>query len=96
MIKTLAKYRTYRDIIDRPGVRSIGFAEWLLGRISGRLLVAATTMAFKRGDKDTISASLLAVWAGNQSNGSNVPEGVTPSELSRAMKEGRVRVVIDQ
>lgn len=89
----IAKFRTYRARIDQPGVKPISFAEWLLGRASGKLQVAAATMATKRKDLDSLSHALLAIWARNQSKGNKID--IRPAELSKAIREDRVHIVID-
>lgn len=97
MNKTLSKFRKYRATIAADGVRPITFTEWILGRMAGHLEVRAATMATKRGDNATLNYALLALWAGNQGRGRhNAVASLEPAELNRAIKDGRVRIVIDE
>lgn len=92
----ITKFRTYRDKIATDGVKPLTFLEWLLGRLAGRLEVAAATMAERRGDHTSLNYALLALWAGNQSKGGHpTAESIAPAELSQAIKDGRLRLVID-
>lgn len=92
----IGKYRSYRKLISQPNVKPISFTEWLLGRISGKLLVAATAMAHKRGDYESLKAALLTTWAGNQNTDRKIIPDMSPAELSKAVKENRVRIIIDE
>lgn len=92
----IAKFRTYRDRIAADGVKPLTFTEWLLGRMAGRLEVRAATMAERRGDHASLNHAMLALWAGNQSKGPRLAAAaLPPAELSRAIKEGRLRLVLD-
>jgi hypothetical protein len=91
----IAKFRSYRDKITADGVKPVTFTEWLLGRIAGRLEVRAATMAKKRGDNASLNHTLLAMWAGNQRSRTHLVASLPPAELSRAIKEGRLRLVLD-
>ena len=91
----ITKFRTYRDKIAADGVKPLSFTEWLLGRIAGRLEVRAATMAKKRGDNASLNHTLLAIWAGNQRSRAHLAAALPPAELSRAIKDGRLRLVLD-
>jgi hypothetical protein len=90
----IAKFRSYRDQIAVDGVKPLSFTEWLLGRIAGRLEVRAATMAKKRGDNASLNHTLLAMWAGNQRSRAHLAVSLPPAELSRAIKEDRLRLVV--
>lgn len=65
-------------------------------RISGTLQVRAATMAKARRDYTSLNHALLALWAGNQSHGGHrIVDGLPPAELRDAIKEGRLRLVVD-
>lgn len=91
----ITKFRTYRTLIAADGVKPLTFTEWLLGRIAGRLEVRAATMAKKRGDHASLNHALLAMWAGNQRGRTHLAAALPPAELSRAIKEGRLHLVLD-
>jgi hypothetical protein len=91
----IAKFRTYRDKIAADGVKPLTFTEWILGRIAGNLEVRAATMAQKRGDYVSLNHALLSIWAGNQSKGGHLAAELSPPELNRAIKEGRLLLVLD-
>lgn len=92
----IAKYRKYRAKIHADGVKPLTFTEWLLGRIAGRLLVSVATMSAKRRDHASLNSALLTVWAGNRSDGGqSLITEVSPAELRQAIKEGRLRLVLD-
>ena len=92
----ITKFRTYRDSIAADGVKPLTFTEWLLGRLAGNLEVRAATMATRRGDHASLKHALLALWAGNQSKGGHhAITSLTPSELNQAIKDGRLRLVVD-
>lgn len=91
----IAKFRKYRDKIAADGVKPLSFTEWLLGRIAGWLEVRAAFMAQKRGDHVSLNHTLLTVWIGNQSNGGRLAAELSPRDLSRAIKEGRLRLVLE-
>lgn len=95
-MSALAKFRTYRETTAAEGVCPISFTEWWLGRLSGKLLVVTATMAKTRSDYNTLNHTLLSVWAGNQSDGGHLVGLLPPAELSRALKEDRLRIVIDE
>lgn len=95
-MSTLAKYRTYRDATAADDVRPISFTEWWLGKLAGKLLVVTATMAKTRGDYVTLNHTLLEVWAGNQSDGGHLVGLLPPAELSRALREDRLRIVVDE
>lgn len=94
-MSALQKYRAYRETIATDDARPITFTEWWLGRLAGKLQVVTATMAKTRQDYPTLNHSLLSVWAGNQSHGGHLVALLPPAELSRAMKEGRLRIIID-
>ena len=96
MNKTLSKFRKYRSTIATFGVRPITFREWYLGRLAGKLVASAAGMAQKRGDHASLNHALLAAWAGNQSKGGYLIGSLKPWELSAAIKDGRVRIVVDE
>lgn len=92
----IAQYRKYRATIHTDGVKPLTFTEWLLGRIAGRLLVSVATMSAKRKDFASLNSALLTVWAGNRSDRSQaLITEVTPAELRQAIREGRLRLVLD-
>lgn len=91
----IAKFRKYRATIHAFGVKPLTFTEWLLGRVAGNLEVRAATMAKNRGDHASLNHALLAVWAGNQSRGGHLAAKLSPHELSKAIKDGRLRLVLD-
>lgn len=91
----ISKFRTYRALIAADGVKPLTFTEWLLGRIAGRLEVRAATMAERRGDHVTLNHTLLALWAGNQRSRNHLVASLPPAELSQAIRDGRLRLVID-
>lgn len=93
-MKTLKKFRKFRTHIDREGVEPISYREWLYGRIAGRMSVKTAQLALKRGDHDTLSAILLSIWIGNQADGGHLVHQMPPHELSKAIKEDRVSVVV--
>ncbi len=95
-MSTLAKFRMYRDATAADDVRPISFTEWWLGRLAGKLLVVTATMAQTRRDYTTLNHTLLSVWAGNQSSGGHLVGLLPPAELSRALKEDRLRIVVDE
>ncbi|GAA4035030.1 hypothetical protein GCM10023063_19210 [Arthrobacter methylotrophus] len=53
-------------------------------------------MAQKRGDYVSLNHALLSIWAGNQSKGGHLAAELSPPELNRAIKEGRLLLVLDQ
>ncbi|MET4144278.1 hypothetical protein [Arthrobacter sp. UYCo732] len=91
----ISKFRTYRAKIAVDGVAPLTFTEWLYGRIAGNLELRAATLAKKRGDHASLNHALLAVWAGNQSRGGHLAASLPPHELSQAIKQGRLRLVLD-
>lgn len=91
----ITKFRAYRAKIAADGVKPLGFTEWLLGRIAGNLEVRAATMAERRGDHTSLNHALLALWAGNQSRGGHLVSELAPAELSRAIRAGRLRLVLE-
>jgi hypothetical protein len=91
----ITKFRTYRDKIAADGVQPLSFIEWILGRAAGRLEVWAATMAKKRGDNTTLNHTLLVMWAGNQRSRAHLVASLPPAELSQAIKDGRLRLVLD-
>lgn len=92
----IAKFRKYRATIASDGVKPLTFTEWILGRIAGQLQVRTAFMAQKRGDHASLNHTLLSIWAGNQSKGGHAAADLAPAELNRAIKEGRLRLVLDQ
>lgn len=92
----IAKFRKYRDAIAADGVKPLTFTEWLLGRIAGQLEVRAAVMAQKRGDNVSLNHTLLTIWAGNQSKGGHLVAELSPRDLNRAIREGRLKLVLDQ
>ncbi|HEX9226150.1 MAG TPA: hypothetical protein VF885_05785 [Arthrobacter sp.] len=92
----IAKFRKYRSTIAADGVKPLGFTEWLLGRIAGQLQVRTAVMAQKRGDTASLNHTLLALWAGNQSKGGHLAAELLPCDLNKAMREGHLRIVLDQ
>lgn len=94
-MKTLKKFRKFRTHIDREGVEPISYREWLYGRIASRLNSETAKLAHKRGDYDTLNATLLSLWIGNQSGKGKAIHSLPPHELSKALREDRVRVVLD-
>lgn len=93
----ITKFRNYRDKIAADGVKPLTFTEWILGRAAGNLEARAATMAERRGDHASLNHALLALWAGSQSSrGGHLDAELAPSELSRAIKEGRLKLVLDQ
>ena len=95
MKQTLAKYRAYRDLTATEDVRPIGFAEWMMSRIAGKLEVRVATLARKRNDNTALNHILLGIWAGNQSKGGHLVAQLAPAELSQAIRDGRLRLVLD-
>jgi hypothetical protein len=95
-MKTLAKFRRYQQTIAADGVAPITFKEWYLGLIAGKIVGATAKMALNRGDHASLNHTLLATWAGNQSSGGHMIGALKPSELSRAIRENRVRIVVDE
>lgn len=91
----ISKFRTYRARVAADGVKPLTFTEWMLGRIAGNLEVRAATMAEQRGDHASLNHALLALWAGNQSKGGHLAARLEPAELSQAIKDGRLRLVLD-
>lgn len=91
----IAKFRKYRDTIASDGVKPLSFTEWILGRVAGWLEVRTAVMAQKRGDNVSLNHTLLTVWIGNQSNGGRLAAALSPRELSSAIKEGRLRLVLE-
>lgn len=91
----ISKFRTYRALIAADGVKPLTFTEWLLGRIAGRLEVRVATMASKRGDHASLNHTLLALWAGNQRGRTHLAAALPPAELNRAMREDRVRLIVE-
>ncbi|MBG0738930.1 hypothetical protein IV500_05770 [Paeniglutamicibacter antarcticus] len=92
----ITKFRAYRHRIAATGVVPITSAEWLLGRLAGRLQVRTATMAKRRGDNASLNHALLALWAGNQCKGGHLAAAaLEPAELACAIKDGRLRLVID-
>jgi hypothetical protein len=92
----ISKFRAYRDTIAADGVKPLTFQEWLLGRIAGRLEVRVARLSQKRGDVVSTNHVLLALWAGNQSRGGHTAARLSMRELNRAIKEGRLKLVIDE
>lgn len=92
----IAKFRKYRSTVAADGVKPLTFTEWLLGRIAGQLEVRTAVMAQKRGDYVSLNHTLLTIWAGNQSKGGHLAAELSPRELSRAIREGRLKLVLDQ
>lgn len=91
-----SKFRAYRATIQAYGVLPITRTEWLLGRAAGRLLVKVATMSAKRRDHASLNCALLTVWAGNRTDGGQaLITEVSPAELRQAMKEGRLRLVLE-
>lgn len=91
----ITKFRSYRAKIAADGVKPLTFTEWILGRAAGNLEVQAATMAKKRGDYASLNHALLTIWAGNQSRGGHLAASLPPHELSKAIKDGRLRLVLD-
>lgn len=91
----IRKYQAYRAAISQPGVRPISFAEWWIGRCGMSLLTLATTMAFRRADHASLNATLLGIWASNQSAGGLPLHRVPPHEISAAIREGRLHLIIE-
>lgn len=92
----ITKFRNYRAKIAADGVKPLTFTEWLMGRIAGRLEVRVASMAKNRGDYASLNHALLAIWAGNQSaGGQRVASELSPKDLNRAIREGRLRIVLD-
>lgn len=91
----ISKYRTYRATISQPGVPPISFIEWWIGRCGGSLLALATKMAHRRADHASLNATLLGIWASNQSSGGLPVHQVAPHELSAAIREGRLHLTIE-
>lgn len=92
----ITKFRRYRDRIAAEGVQPLTVTEWLLGRAAGRLMVTAATMAAKRRDHASLNSALLSIWAGNRTDGGQaLITEVSPKELRQAIKEGRLRLVLD-
>lgn len=91
----LANFRKYRATVTTSGIQPVSFLEWYVGRIAGRLLVATAKMAKKRGDTTALNHALLALWAGDTSDGGHLAGRMSPAELSRARKDGRLRLVVD-
>lgn len=94
MIKSFKKFKKFQSANARSGVRPVTFQEWIVGRLSGRSILRVATLATRRGDYDTLTAALLAIWAGNQSDGSQSIHKTPPHEVSKALREGRVSIVI--
>lgn len=94
-MSALAKFRRYRAATAGDSDKPICIIEWWLGRMSGWLLLAAAKKAQARGDHAALNHALLATWAGNQSDGGHLVGLLPPPELSRALKEHRLRIVID-
>ncbi|QOD05660.1 hypothetical protein [Pseudarthrobacter sp. BIM B-2242] len=95
-MKTLAKFRRYQQAIAADGVAPITFKEWYLGLVAGRIVTATAKMALNRGDHASLNHTLLATWAGNQSSGGHLIGALKPWELSRAIRENRVRLIVDE
>jgi hypothetical protein len=94
-MSAIADFRKYRATVTTAGVPPVGFLEWALGRIAGRLIVTTAKMAKKRGDTTALNHTLLALWAGDTSKGGHLAGRLAPAELSRARKDGRLRLVVD-
>ena len=94
-MKTLKKFRRYQQTVAADGVAPITFTEWYLGIVAGRIIGATAKMALNRGDHASLNHTLLATWAGNQSSGGHLIGALKPWELSRAIRENRVRIVVD-
>jgi hypothetical protein len=93
----MSKFRRYRDSIAAEGVKPLGYLEWMLGRVAGKLEVAVAVLAQNRGDNASFNHVMLALWAGNQNrDGGLLAASMAPHELSEAIKEGRLRFVVDQ
>jgi hypothetical protein len=91
----MQRFRAYRETTAVDGAAPVSFGEWVLGRIAGHLLVATAKKARKRGDTIALNHALLALWAGDTSDGGHPAGRLAPAELSRARKEGRLRLVVD-
>lgn len=90
----IRRYRKFRNHISEPGIKPIGFTEWLLGRAAASLMATASEMAVQRGDYPALNAGLLSIWAGNQSGEGHEVHKIPPHELSRALREGRLEIRI--
>lgn len=95
-MKTLKKFRRYQQTIAADGVAPITFKEWCLGLIAGKIIGATAEMAMHRGDHASLNHTLLATWAGNQTNGGHLIGAMKPWELSQAIRENRVRLIVDE
>lgn len=95
-MKTFAKFRRYQQTIAADGVAPITFTEWYLGQVAGKIITATARMAQNRGDHASLNHTLLAAWAGNQSSGGHLIGALKPWELSRAIRDDRVRIVVDE
>lgn len=95
-MKTLKKFRRYQQAIAADGVAPITFTEWYLGRLAGKIGTATATMAMHRGDHTSLNHTLLSTWAGNQTHGGHLAGALKPWELSKAIRENRVRIVVDE
>ncbi|MCU6479042.1 hypothetical protein [Arthrobacter sp. A2-55] len=96
MIRLMRRYRAFRDHTNTESISPIGFAEWSLGRIAGHLIATTAKMARDRGDFAAMNAALLAIWAGNRAGGGQPIYAAEPHLISRAIRENRLRMVIDK
>lgn len=90
------KYGFSRRTVERPGVDPVPFRDWVLGRVIGRLMLRAAARAMARKDHVMFNHYRLAISVGNQADGGTpVATQLSPSELNRAIEEGRLHVVIE-
>lgn len=95
-MSALGRFRKYRDAIAADGVAPVTFFEWALGRIAGSLLTRVATLAHARGDYTGLNHALLVTWVGNRSGRRlHLVTDLPPSELNTALRENRVRIVVD-
>ncbi|WP_422758897.1 hypothetical protein [Paenarthrobacter sp. C1] len=52
-------------------------------------------MASKCGDHQSLNHALLALWAGNQRGHAHLAAFLPPAELNLAIKEDRIRLVVE-
>ncbi len=92
--KKSQRFRRYQLTTRRDGVAPVGYIEYWLGLLAGRILVRTARMANKRGDSVAFNHNMLAIWAGNDNNGGHMVAQLPSDELSTAMRSGQLQMIV--